>query len=176
MPTVDPTASDPAVEMQCPACGAMVQSRLQDQAVIDELRKQGWAPPIEESVDIVEAVAKALHDYEHGGAQWHTWKDINDFGRNYWTLRADVAIRAHYAAHHTPYAVEEHQGGNLLDLYLKTFAELFRLKNEVLSSAVTREQVRKAAEAMWDLADKHRNWQHSMELAFASAGIEVRDA
>jgi hypothetical protein len=40
-----PPASDPAVEMECPSCGAMVQSRLQDQAVIDELRKQGWAPP-----------------------------------------------------------------------------------------------------------------------------------
>lgn len=137
-----PPASDPAVEMECPSCGAMVQSRLQDQKVIDELRKQGWAPPVEEPVDVMNSVAQALRDAGFVDLDDDTVpifmsvedRNNEDTRIDYWVPAAKLAttaICAHYAAHHVPYVDDEHQGGNLLDLYIKSHFELGDLRSRM---------------------------------------------
>lgn len=46
-PTSTGTSDEELPEVQCPACGATIRSRLGDQVVIAELRAQGWRSPAE---------------------------------------------------------------------------------------------------------------------------------
>lgn len=83
----------------------------------------------------IEKVAQALYEAALNRPPRNPWATswdaaepgLKDEYRDY----ARAGIRAHFEAHETPYADEEHQGGNLLELFLKTHAEGFRLRTEL---------------------------------------------
>jgi uncharacterized protein (DUF433 family) len=50
--------------VQCRGCGTTIRSRLGDQAVIAELRAQGWRPPGEPEPDLVDELAERLRPFQ----------------------------------------------------------------------------------------------------------------
>ncbi len=82
--------------------------------------------------EAVEQVAEAIYTTALERPPRNPWaqpwggadRELKDLYRDY----ARAAIQAHYAAYQTPYEDEGHQGGNLLELFLKIHAENFKLR------------------------------------------------
>lgn len=63
-----------------------------------------------------------------------SWERSDDSLKDRYRTYARDAIQAHFEAYETPYMDEDHQGGNLLELFLKVHAENVKLRGRSLQS------------------------------------------
>lgn len=63
-----------------------------------------------------------------------SWGQSDDSLKERYRIYARDAIQAHFEAYETPYMDEDHQGGNLLELFLKVHAENVKLRGRSLQS------------------------------------------
>lgn len=117
--------------------------------------------------EVVERVAEAVCRADTG----HRMTECDDVLQGRFQRLADAAIEAHLAAHYTSYVDEEHQGGNLLELFIQVAGALSRRDTELQK---TREELNFVGEEFARLQADHTRAATSLAEAREELGRRLR--